>query len=65
MSEGASRFLIAWRKEERAAKETTAEDRAAENRQRKREAEDAERVVLAPGVTAAKLRRFRAALVGP
>ena len=35
----------------------------AETRQRKKEVEEAERVVFAPGVTAGKLRRFKAALI--
>ena len=42
----------------------TGEGRAAQNRQRKREVEEADRVVIAPRATAGKLRRFRAALVG-
>ena len=33
--------------------------------QRKREAEEADKVEVAPGVTVASLRRFRAALIGP
>ena len=31
----------------------------------KREAEEADKVEVAPGVTVARLRRFRAALIGP
>ena len=34
-------------------------------RQKKREAEEADKVEVAPGVTVASLRRFRAALIGP
>ena len=33
--------------------------------QREREAEEADKVEVAPGVTVASLRRYRAALVGP
>ena len=33
--------------------------------QKKREAEEADKVEVAPGVTVASLRRFRAALIGP
>ena len=36
-----------------------------EHRQRKREAEEADKVEVAPGVTVASLRRFTAALIGP
>ena len=51
------RVTAAWVKEE---------ERASEYRQRKREeAEEADKVEVAPGVTAASLRRFRAALIGP
>ena len=39
--------------------------KASEHRQRKREAEEVDKVEVAPGVTVASLRRFRAALVGP
>ena len=35
--------------------------KASENRQRKREAEEADKVEVAPGVTVASLRRFREA----
>ena len=48
--------MAAWVKEE---------EKASEHRQRKREAEEANKVEVAPGVTVASLRRFRAALVGP
>ena len=34
-------------------------------RQKKREAEEADKFEVAPGVTVASLRRFRAALIGP
>ena len=40
------------------------EEKASEHRQRKRKAE-ADKVEVAPGVTVASLRRFRAALIGP
>ena len=39
-------------------------EKASENLQRKREAEEADKVEVAPGVTVASLRRFRAALIG-
>ena len=39
------------------------EESAPKHRQRKREAEDADKVEVAPGVTVASLRRFRAALI--
>ena len=48
--------MAAWVKEE---------EKASEHRQRKREAEEADKVEVAPGVTVASLRRFRAALIGP
>ena len=41
------------------------EEKASEHRQRKREAEEAGKVEVAPGVTVVSLRRFRAALIGP
>lgn len=47
--------MAAWRKEE---------EKAPENRQRKREAEKAHKVEVAPGVAVASLRWFRAALIG-
>ena len=34
-------------------------------RQKKRDAEEADKVEVAPGVTVASLRRFRTALIGP
>ena len=48
--------MAAWVKEE---------ENASKHRQRKREAEEADKVEVAPGVTLASLRRFRAALIGP
>ena len=53
--EGSCRFMAAWVKEE---------ENASNQRQNKREAEEADKVEVAPGVTAS-LRRFRAALIGP
>ena len=50
------RFMAAWVKEE---------EHASKHRQKKREAEEADKVEVAPGVTVASLRRFRAALIGP
>ena len=41
------------------------EGKISEYRQRKREAEEADKVEVAPGVTVISLRRFRAALIGP
>ena len=41
------------------------EKKVSENRQRKREAEEADKIEVAPRVTVASLRRFRAALIGP
>ena len=40
-------------------------ENASDQRQKKREAEEADQVEVAPGVTVASLRRFRAALIGP
>ena len=48
--------MAAWVKEE---------EHASEHRQRKREAEEADKMDMAPGVTVASLRRFRAVLIGP
>ena len=48
--------MAVWRKEE---------EKAAESRRKKREAEASDKVTVAPGVTAGQLRRFRAALIGP
>ena len=41
------------------------EERASENRHRKREAKEADKAEVATGMTVASLRRFRAALIGP
>ena len=49
-------FMATWR---------TEEEREAEVRRNKREAEEADKTPIAPGVTAGQLRRFRAALIGP
>ena len=54
--EGGCTFMAAWVKEE---------EKASDQRQKKREAEEADKVEVAPGVTVASLRRFRAALIGP
>ena len=54
--EGGCGFMAAWIKEE---------ENASNQRQKKREAEEADKVEVAPGVTVASLRRFRAALIGP
>ena len=54
--EGGCRFMAAWVKEE---------ENESNQRQKKREAEEADNVEVAPGVTVASLRRFRAALIGP
>ena len=54
--EGGCRFMAAWMKEE---------ENASNQRQKKREAEEADKVEVAPGVTVASLRRFRVALIGP
>ena len=53
--EGACRFMAAWAREK---------EKAAENRERKRKEEEADKVEVAPGMTVASLRRFRAALIG-
>ena len=53
--EGGCRFMDAWVREE---------EKVFENRERKREAEEADRVEVAPGVTVGSLRRFRVALIG-
>ena len=50
------RFTTAWVKQE---------ENASDQRQKKREAEAADKVEVAPGVTVASLRRFRAALIVP
>ena len=54
--DGGCRFMAAWVKEE---------ENGSKQRQKKREAEEADKVEVAPGVTVASLRRFRAALIGP
>ena len=54
--EGGCRFMAAWMKEE---------ETSSNQRQKNREAEEADRVEVAPGVTVASLRRFRAAWIGP
>ena len=54
--EGRCRFMAAWVKEE---------EKASENRQRKREAEETEKVEVTPGVTVVSLKRFRVASIGP
>ena len=54
--EGGCRFMAVWVREE---------ESASNQRQKKREAEEAEKVEVAPGVTVASLRRFRTALIGP
>ena len=40
-------------------------ENASNQRQKKRDAEEADKVEVAPGVTVASLRRFRTALIGP
>ena len=47
--------MAAWMKEEK---------NAPKQRQKRREAEEPDKVEVAPGVTVASLRRFRAALIG-
>ena len=49
-------FKAAWVREE---------ENASNQRQKKRDAEEADKVEVAPGVTVASLRRFRTALIGP
>ena len=41
------------------------EEKASEHRQRKREAEQADKVEVAPGIAVASLTRFRVTLIGP
>ena len=53
--EGGCRFMAAWVK---------GEENASNQQQKKREAVEADKVEVAPGVTVASLRRFRAALIG-
>ena len=50
------RFMAAWVREE---------ENASNQWQKKREAEEADKVEVASGVTIASLRRFRTALIGP
>ena len=54
--EGGCRFMAAWVK---------GEENASNQRQKKREAGEKDKVEVAPWVTVASLRRFRAALIGP
>ena len=54
--EGGCRFMAAWVKEG---------EKAFEHRQRKREAEEADKVEVASGVTVASLRPFRVAFIRP
>ena len=54
--EGGRMFMATWRKDE---------ERAAEFRRNKREAEEADKIPIASVVTAGQLRRFREALIGP
>ena len=57
VQEGGCRFMAAWVREE---------ENASNQRQKKIEAEEADKVEVAPGVTVvASLRRFRTALAGP
>ena len=56
VQEGGCRFMAAWVREE---------ENASNQRQKKREAEEAGKVEVAPGVTVASLRRSRTALIGP
>ena len=41
------------------------EEKASENRQRKREAEEADKFEITPGVTTVSSKRLRVALIGP
>ena len=50
------RFMAAWVK---------GQENASNQRQKKREAKEADKVDVAPGMTVASLRRFRSALIGP
>ena len=56
LHEGGCRFMSTWVKEE---------EHTSSHRQKKREAEEADKVEVARGVTVASLRRFRPALIGP
>ena len=51
---GGCRFMAVWAREEK---------NASNQRQKKREAEEADKIEVAPGVTVASLRRFRTALI--
>ena len=53
---GGCRFMATWVMEE---------EKASENWQGKRKAEEADKIEVALGVAVASLRRFRAALIGP
>ena len=50
------RFMAGWVMEE---------EKTPESREKRREAEEGDKVEVAPGVTVESLRRFRAALIGP
>ena len=50
------RFMSAWLREE---------EKAPENRQRKKEAKEVDKIEVTPGETVASVRRFKAALTGP
>ena len=54
--EGGCRLMAAW---------VGQEEKASENRQRKREAKKTDKLEVAPGMTVESLRCFRAALIGP
>ena len=54
--DGGCRLMAAWVKEE---------EKTSEHRQKKREAEEADEVEVAPGVTVISLRCFRATFIGP
>ena len=54
--EGGCSFIAAWGKDK---------EKASEHVQRKREAEEADKIEVAPRVAVESLRHFRAALVGP
>ena len=54
MREGGCRCMAAWLKEE---------EKASEHRKRNKEAEEADKVEVATGVTVANLKRFKAALI--
>ena len=54
---GGCKFMAAWVREEG--------ENASNQRQKEREAEEADKVEVAPGVTVASLRRFPTALIGP